>query len=202
MRYISWALIHTICVPLFFFLFISSYVCFSFAFWLTQTDIGISQHQHSSGNNNATRHNSIKIEPIMNKMMMNRIQWRKKNLQCMQWQNVWDLFSRSQQILYGNHITQVAMHICSQLFYSMRSIFYNKIKIKWHPPPMKWHILNLSTQRIVFEQLLHGHGCWNRIRLHKKYESIKRNHIQTNKWREKKKTEHTIERMSIKQYAA
>lgn len=60
-----------------FFFFISSYVCFSFAFWLTQTDIGISQHQHSSGNNNATRHNSIKIEPIMNKMM-NRIQWKKK----------------------------------------------------------------------------------------------------------------------------
>lgn len=117
-----------------FFLFISSYVCFSFAFWLTQTDIGISQHQHSSGNNNATRHNSIKIEPIMNKMMMNRIQWKqKKNLQCMQWQNVWDLFSRSQQILYGNHITQVAMHICSQLFYSMRSIFYNKIKNKMTP---------------------------------------------------------------------
>lgn len=51
----------------------------------------------------------------------------------MQWQNVWDLFSRSQQILYGNHITQVAMHICSQLFYSMRSIFYNKIKNKMTP---------------------------------------------------------------------
>lgn len=100
-----------------FFFFISSYVCFSFAFWLTQTDIGISQHQHSSGNSNATRHNLIKIEPIMNKMM-NRIQWRKKNLQCMQWQNVWDLFSRSQQILYGNHITQVAMHMFTAVLFN------------------------------------------------------------------------------------
>lgn len=107
---------HDLCTIVFFF-FISSYVCFSFAFWLTQTDIGISQHQHSSGNSNATRHNLIKIEPIMNKMM-NRIQWRKKNLQCMQWQNVWDLFSRSQQILYGNHITQVAMHMFTAVLFN------------------------------------------------------------------------------------